>query len=255
MIQPVYENKWITLYQGDCLEVMKQLDMKFDCCITDLPFGITSNEWDNVIPFKSMWKELDRLVQGAICLFGSQPFSSLLVCSNLKQFRHEWIWQKNRGSNFANTVREPMKEHEHILVFSKEKWVYNKQMQQRAISGRERANYNVKYTSGSSNYRKFENREQNVIGKMRVPSSIQKCNTEVGLHPTQKPIRLLEYLVRTYSNRGDRILDFTSGSGSTGIACMEQDRRCVCIEREQKYIGVMIQRFEKKEQEIGERLF
>ena len=123
------------LYNGDCLEVMKGLPKKsVNMVLCDLPYGTTQNKWDAVIPFDELWECYDRVCKdnAVIALFGGQPFSSALVMSNPKMFRHEWIWIKNRGSNFANTVREPMKEHDHILIFSKGKWTYNKQMQPRA---------------------------------------------------------------------------------------------------------------------------
>ena len=252
-----YKNHLVTLYCGDCLQIMPQLNIIFDCCITDLPYQITSNSWDNIIPFESMWNNLNRIMKqnAIIALFGSQPFSSLLLCSNLKMFKHQWIWKKNRGSNFANTVREPMKEHEHILIFSNGKWTYNKQMQQRAQSGKERSNYNVKFNSHSDNYRKFNERNNNILTELRVPSSVQFFNTETGLHPTQKPVKLMEYLIKTYSNENEQILDFCAGSGTTGIACMNLNRKCVLIQKEEKYCKIIKNRIIENEKELNERLF
>lgn len=252
-----YSNNSIKLYHGDCLQILPILDIKFDCCITDLPYQITKNSWDIIIPFDLMWKNLDIIMKqnSAILLFGSQPFSSLLTCSNLKMFKHEWIWQKNRGSNFANTVRQPFKEHEHILCFSKGKWTYNKQMQQRAESGKSRANYKIDYITSSDNYRKFQNRYNNQLSNLRVPSSIQKFNTQVGLHPTQKPVKLIEYLIKTYSNPNDTILDFCAGSGTTGLACMNTNRKCILIQKEEKYCEVIAKRLEDKQIELSEQLF
>ena len=124
----------VKLYKGDCLVEMDNIpDKSVDCIICDLPYGTTSNKWDIIIPFDKLWEQYKRIIKdnGIIALFGSQPFSSMLVCSNIKMFRHEWIWIKNQGSNFANTVREPFKEHESVLIFSNGKWTYNKQMQER----------------------------------------------------------------------------------------------------------------------------
>ena len=149
----------IDLYCGDCLEVMKIIpDGSVDMILCDLPYGITKNKWDIVIPLEEMWQCLDRICKptAAKCFTASQPFSSMLCMSNLKEFRHEWIWKKNRGSNFANTVREPMREHETILVFSKGKWTYNRQMEERSEGGKARAKYKVNFTSQSSNYNKFK---------------------------------------------------------------------------------------------------
>lgn len=228
--------------QGDCLEVMRGLPpASADACITDLPYGITSCKWDAVIPFPEMWSALRRVTKpiAAILLFGSQPFSSALVMSNPQMFRHEWIWIKNRGSNFANTVREPMKEHEAVLMFSQGKWTYNKQMQERTGAGAARVEYNVAFRSKSENYREFEGREVNTLSQLRVPSSWQKFNTDTsGLHPTIKPVALLRYLVRTYTNEGDTVLDFTCGSGSTGVACAMEGRNFIGIEQEAKYVEI-----------------
>jgi site-specific DNA-methyltransferase (adenine-specific) len=170
--------------------------------------------------------------------------------SQPKYFKHEWIWLKNRGSNFANTVREPMKEHEQVLVFSKGKWTYNKQMQERTGAGLDRVKYNVKFESKSENYREFEGRTENQLSDLRVPSSWQKFNTDTsGLHPTIKPILLFEYLIKTYTNEGEMVLDNTMGSGTTAIACMNLDRNFIGIELEEKYFEVSKKRVEEKRKE------
>ena len=228
----------VKLFNGDCLKIMPLLPPKsVDMVLCDLPYQMTANKWDQQIPFEELWECYDRVFKdnAVIALFGSQPFSSLLVSSNLQMFRHEWIWIKNRGSNFANTVREPMKEHEHILIFSKGKWTYNKQMQPRSGGGLERAKYNVKWESQSDNYRGFEPRKENTISELRVPSSHQKFNTEVGLHPTQKPVVLCEYLIKTYTNEGDTVMDNCMGSGTTGVACKNTNRKFIGIELDAEY--------------------
>lgn len=226
------------VYNEDCLIGMQKIeDKSIDMVLCDLPYGTTNNKWDTIIPINSLWKEYDRVCKdnAAIVLTASQPFTSMLVMSNLKMFRHEWIWIKNRGSNFANTVREPFKEHEEVLVFSKGKWTYNKQMQPRTGGGLERSKYNCKFESNSSNYQKFDGREQNELTEMRVPSSWQKFNTEVGLHPTQKPLDLFRYLIRTYSNEGDLILDNCMGSGTTACACIKEKRNFIGFELDKDY--------------------
>ena len=240
---------WSKLYNGDCLEVMDNLiqqGIKVDAIITDLPYNITSNKWDLMIPLEPMWQKIDLICKdnAVQCFTSSQPFTSILCLSNYKNFRHEWIWKKNRGSNFANTVREPMKEHEEILVFSKGKWVYNKQMEERAETGKSRAKYTVEHTSKSTNYREFEGREHHKISELRVPSSVQKFNVEVGLHPTQKPVALMEYLIKTYTNEGDMVLDFTMGSGTTGVACKNTNRNFIGIELDEKYFNIAKDRIE-----------
>lgn len=221
---------------GDCLELMKTIpDKSIDAVICDLPYGTTNCHWDTIIPFIPLWEQYERICRGAIVLTASQPFSSLLVCSNVLNFKHEWIWVKNRGSNFANTKREPMKEHESVLVFAYDKWTYNMQMQERTGGGKDRVKYNVAFRSKSQNYRKFEGREANRMPVLRVPSSCQKFNTEVGLHPNQKPIKLIEYLVKTYTNPGDLVLDNACGSGTTGIACINLQRNYILMDKEQEH--------------------
>ena len=240
----------IQLFQGDCLEVMKDIpDDSVDMVLCDLPYGITANKWDTVIPFDELWKAYKRICKpvSAICLFASQPFSSSLVMSNPTCFKHEWIWIKNRGSNFANTVREPMKEHEHILVFSFGKWIYNKQMQKRTGGGVDRVNYTYNKKVKSSNYRDFSRGIVITNKELRVPSSWQKFNTEVGYHPTQKPVKLLEYLIHTYTNAGGVVLDNTMGSGSTGVACVNTGRSFIGIELEEKYFEIAKKRIAEAE--------
>jgi site-specific DNA-methyltransferase (adenine-specific) len=234
------------LHFGDCLEVMPTLSGRADMVLTDLPYGTTSNKWDTVIPFDAMWEGIEATAKptAALLFTASQPFSSALVMSNPQMYRHEWIWIKNRGSNFANTVREPMKEHEQVLMFSNGKWTYNKQMQERTGGGLDRVQYNVAFKSASENYREFEGRETNTLPDLRVPSSWQKFNTQVGFHPTQKPVDLLRYLIRTYTNEGDTVLDFTMGSGSTGIACQMENRHFIGIEKDPNYFAVAKKRIE-----------
>lgn len=234
----------VMLLQGDCIQRLEELYAKEGCCVdmvlTDLPYAITNNKWDKCIDLDDMWGILDYVcVDTAAKVFtASQPFTSKLVMSREWEFKHEWIWLKNRGSNFANTVREPMKEHESVLVFSKGKWIYNKQMQERTGGGLERTKYNVKFESKSENYREFDGRKENKLEDLRVPSSWQKFNVEVGLHPTQKPVALMEYLIKTYTNEGDTVLDFTMGSGSTGVACMNLNRNFIGIELDKNYFNI-----------------
>lgn len=234
------------IYQGDCLDVLKTFpDKSVDLVLTDPPYGTTACKWDSVIPLELMWKELKRITKssGAIIMTASQPFSSALVMSNVEMFRHEWVWIKNRGSNFANTVREPMKEHEIVLVFSKGKWTYNKQMQERAKSGLNRAKYTVEHNNQNrEGTRQFEGREHHKINELRVPSSYQKFNIASGKekteHPTQKPISLMRYLIKTYSNESELILDFAMGSGSTLVAAKQLKRNFIGIEISEKYCEI-----------------
>lgn len=228
---------------ADCLNLMRELpDKCVEATITDPPYSITSNKWDVPFDVVAWWIEVKRITRGAVCLTASQPFTAMMVMSNLADYRHEWVWQKNAGSNFANTVREPMKEHESVLVFSASKWTYNPQMQPRAASGADRVKTPVRFETGSENYRQFERVETKMMPELRVPSSVQKFNRERGMHPTQKPLPLMRYLVRTYTNAGDTILDPFCGSGTTCLAAMEEGRHYIGIEKEQQYAETAKQR-------------
>jgi site-specific DNA-methyltransferase (adenine-specific) len=229
------------LIHGDCLEVLPTLAPGgVDVVLADPPYGLTNCLWDSVIPLEPLWAELRRVLRphGVVALTAGQPFASALLLSNPGWYRHEWVWLKNRGSNFANTVREPMKEHEHVLVFSPGGWKYNPQMQERSPAGAGRARYPQRSTRcGSPVYREMP-RTRLEFSERRVPSSWQRFNCEVGLHPTQKPVALMEYLVRTYTDEGDVVLDFCMGSGTTGLACLTTGRRFVGIEREAAYVEI-----------------
>ena len=241
------------IYHGDCLDIMKIIpDGSVDMVLSDPPYGTTSCKWDSIIPLQPMWEHLKRIIKpnGTIVMTSSQPFTSVLTMSNIEMFKHEWIWIKNRGSNFANTVREPMKEHETVLVFSDGKWVYNKQMQPRTGGGLDRAKYKVSHNNTDREvYRKFEGRESHDISDMRVPSTWQKFNVVSGKekmkHPTQKPVALMEYLIKTYTNKDETVLDFTIGSGTTAIACYNLKRHFIGIEKELKYVEMACERLSK----------
>ncbi len=221
-------------------------DSSVDMVLCDLPYGTTANKWDSIISLPELWKQYKRVCKSnaAIILTASQPFTSILVTSNLSMFKHEWIWQKNRGSNFANTVREPMKEHESILVFSKGGWTYNKQMQNRTGGGvgmggahqKEKGKTKIGGVH-SDNFNDFAGKDI-VLTEQRVPSSWQKWNTENGLHPTQKPVEMFRYLIRTYSNPSDVILDNCIGSGTTAVAAWLEGRQFIGIEKEQRYVDI-----------------
>lgn len=238
-------NWTVDLMLGDCLELMNEIEPgSVDLVLTDPPYGTTACKWDAVIPFEPMWAGVKQVLKknGAAVFTASQPFTSALVMSNPSWFHHEWVWIKNRGSNFANTVREPMKEHESVLVFAEKKWTYNKQMQPRTGGGLDRANYDCTFKTSSENYRQFDTREGNKLSEMRVPSSWQKFNTAAGAektkHPTQKPVALMEYLIRTYTNEGEVVLDFTMGSGTSGVAAMNTGRRFIGIEMDEGYFDI-----------------
>jgi site-specific DNA-methyltransferase (adenine-specific) len=234
----------IELIQGDCLEKMKDIpDGSIDMVLTDPPYGTTACKWDSIIPLEPMWEQLKRAIKpnGAIVMTASQPFTTTLIASNMKMFKYEWIWEKNRGSNFATVKYQPMKEHENVLVFCQGKTVYNQIKEERAEGGKSRAYYqiNASNTGKRDAFGSIVGIDSGFIDKnFRCPRSIQKFNTEVGLHPTQKPVALMEYLIKTYTNQGETVLDFAMGSGTTGVACKNLNRNFIGIELDQKYFKI-----------------
>ena len=234
----------INLHNGDCLEVMKSIpDGSIDCIITDPPYGTTACKWDSVIPFEPMWAELKRIIKpnGAIVLFGSEPFSSLLRCSNLKMFRYDWVWEKTVASNFAMSKKQPHKKHEIISVFYGKQCIYNPQMQagKPYTDKREAERTGVSVGDGVN-----LKREPIINNGTRYPSSIQKHSNDTNnrFHPTQKPVALLEYLIKTYTQEGETVLDFTMGSGSTMIACLNTNRKGIGIELDKHYFDIASKR-------------
>jgi len=236
----------IDLRLGDCLEVMKTIESKsIDAVICDLPYGTTACKWDSVIPFEPLWEQYKRIIKdnGAIVLFGSQPFTSALIMSNPKGFKYEWIWQKTKGSNFQTLKHQPWKMHENILVFNA-KGVYNPQkytVSEDKID--KRKNVNNPLTNKDGVYGKL-NRTRKKDDGTRYPSSIQtiKNPNNNSLHPTQKPLELLEYLVKTYTNENETVLDNTMGSGTTMLACKNLNRNGIGIEKDPQYYAVAVAR-------------
>lgn len=241
--KPYYQDDTVTLYHGDCLELMNEIpDGSVDMVMADLPYGTTACKWDSVIPFEPLWAAYRRVCKknAAIVLTASQPFTSALVMSQPRMFRHEWVWEKNRGSNFLNTKREPMKEHEVALVFSEGGWTYNPQMQERKGAGKTLVGKVVPRGGRSDNYGGYK-AQAGILPELRGPSSIQRFNTATGTdktHPTQKPVALMEYLIRTYTQQGETVLDNTMGSGTTGVACINTGRGFIGIEQDEKYCGI-----------------
>ena len=232
----------IDLYKGDCLEVMKSIpDGSIDAIITDPPYGTTACKWDSVIPFEPMWEQLNRIIKpnGAIVLFSSQPFTSALIMSNIKKFKYEWIWQKTKGSNFQSLKHQPWKMHENILIFNA-KGVYNPQ-KYRVSDDKidKRKNVNNPTTNKDGVYGKLKRTRKKDDGT-RFPGSIHavKNPNNNSLHPTQKPVELMEYLIKTYTNEGEVVLDFTMGSGTTGVACKNTNRNFIGIEQDDKYFNI-----------------
>ena len=231
----------IDLKCGDCLELMKDIpDESIDMILCDLPYGTTACKWDMVIPFDKLWTQYNRIIKddGAIALFSQIPFTASLVNSNIKMFRYEWIWEKDNGTGFLNANKMPLKIHENIEIFYKKTPVYNPQMRTgfkpyKTFTGRK-----------TTNYGDFDRVETKSNGE-RYPIDIIKFKKDSGLHPTQKPVALLEYLIKTYTNEGATVLDNCMGSGSTGVACINTDRNFIGIELDEKYFNIAKNRIEK----------
>lgn len=239
--------------QGDCLEVMQEIpDKSVDMILCDLPYGTTACKWDSVIPFEPLWEQYERVIKdnGAIVLTASQPFTSALVMSNPKLFKYEWIWEKAVGSNFALLKYQPMKEHESVLVFSKGRHNYYPIMEERKGGGKSRIKYAHKdseKTTGEA-IGALKRTHSESYGDLRNPSSVQFFNNrdrERGLHPTQKPVSLFEYLIKTYTNEGEVVLDNCLGSGTTAIAAINTNRNFIGIEREPEYVAIAQRRIDE----------
>ena len=229
----------INLLHGDCLELMNDIpDKSVDMILCDLPYGVTQCKWDAIIPFDKLWEQYNRIIKnnGAVVLFGSEPFTSLLICSNLKNFKYNWIWQKNNTTGFINAKKQPLNDNETISVFYKKQCTYNPQM---TVAEKTYKRGMVK-RSKSDCYGEEKDFVQIETG-LRYPKRIQYFNnnhTREQLHPTQKPVELLEYLIKTYTNEDEVVLDNCMGSGSTGVACINTNRRFIGMEIEEKYFEI-----------------
>ena len=239
---------------GDCLELMKDIpNGSIDMILCDLPYGTTACKWDTIIPFDKLWEQYERIIKhnGAIILFGSQPFTSALVMSNTKIFKYDFSWDKKKLSGVLNAKKQPLRRHEDILVFYKSLPTYNPQIR---YDGKKTG---IKYhIVDSENYRKTEIVNKYADDGSRYPTSIiDNINGVIGNskeklpHPTQKPVALFEYLIKTYTNENDLVLDNTAGSGTTAIACLNTKRQFIVMEQEQKYYDIILKRvadFNKK---------
>ena len=229
---------------GDCLELMKDIpNGSIDMILADLPYGTTACKWDTIIPFEPLWEQYKRVIKdnGVIVLFGTEPFSSLIRMSNLKEYRYDIIWEKSRFTNFLFVKKQIAKVHENISVFYKKQPTYNPQMEKgepyfRKGTGKPK-------TKDLMDKPAIDNGKENGSGD-RYPKSIQKFpfHNVGNYHPTEKPIELLEFLVKTYTNEGELVLDNTAGSGTTAIACLKTKRQFIVMEKEQKYYDIILKR-------------
>lgn len=243
----------IDLRKGECLEVMKSIpDASIDAIITDPPYGTTACKWDGVIDFGLMWAQLNRIIKpnGAIVLFGSEPFSSALRMSNIKDYRYDWVWDKRYPANYPQAKRNPMKRHENIMVFGVKSPVYYPQMIKRdkPIKKGKNSGANV-FNMGTLNRDDYKGK----VYTHQYPTSIQLFPTRKEgkkVHPTQKPVALMEYLIKTYTNENETALDFTMGSGSTGVAAVNTNRSFIGIELDDKYFSIAEQRIKEAQYKL-----
>lgn len=248
----------INLMQGDCLELMKTIpDGSVDLILTDPPYGTTACKWDSVIPFEPMWEQLKRIIKanGAIVLFGSEPFSSALRMSNIKQYKYDWVWEKNNPVGFVNAKLKPMNKHELIHIFSigktsngnKNNMPYNPQglipFNKEVKSGNKKGKENTYWRPSL----KSSNNGGHIQEWTNYPTTILKFSKDKDrLHPTQKPVALLEYLIKTYTQENETVLDFTAGSFSTGVACVNIGRSFIGIEKDEGYFNIGVNRIKER---------
>ena len=237
----------INLYHGDCIEIMKQLindGVLVDCIITDLPYGTTPCPWDIIIPFEDMWECINKIIKpnGAVVLFGQEPFSSLLRVSNIKNYKYDWIWKKERLTNVFQVKRRPGKVVENISVFYKKQPTYNPQKTKyegplRSNKIGDNAGFSITQTGGGGP-KPIQYHDDGTRYPLQIIEFNRDSMYEEKYHPTQKPIELLEYLIKTYTNEGEIVLDFTMGSGSTGVACKNLNRKFIGIELNEEYYNI-----------------
>ena len=230
----------IQLYQGDCLELMKNIpDQSVDMILTDPPYGTTACKWDSIIPFEPMWAELKRIIKpnGAIVLFGSEPFSSMLRVSNLKMFKYDWVWDKKLPSGMQIAKFRPMQRHETISIFC------NGRLNYYPIMTEQKERTGKVYSKSETSPLKYDDGKLKTY-KQKYPQSIVEFykRDKISYHPTQKPVALLEYLIKTYTQEGETVLDFPMGSGSTGVAAKNLNRSFIGIELEEKYFEIAKER-------------
>jgi site-specific DNA-methyltransferase (adenine-specific) len=238
------------LYEGDCFDYLPLIeDESVDMILCDLPYGTTACKWDTPLPLDDLWHEYKRIIKsnGAIVLTASQPFTSKLVMSNPEMFRYEWIWEKDHAPNFLMANKQPLKKHESVLIFSHRQTVYNPQMIGNEQRIQKRAPNEI-----TGVYRGKLSRDSLSVYHGRFPNSIIKFNRQRGLHPTQKPVALFEYLIKTYTNENELVLDNCAGSGTTGVACENLNRNSILMEKEPDYCQIIRDRMATTENLIME---
>lgn len=232
------------LMQGDCLELMKSIpDASVDMILCDLPYGTTACKWDSVIPFDALWEQYERICIGPIVLTAQTPFDKVLGASNIKLLKYEWVWEKTHPTGYLNAKRAPMKAHENVLVFYKRQPIYNpiKTIGHKRKTATKRHDFAETYGKQTFDELPYDSTERYPRSVLVFPSDKQTSK----LHPTQKPVALMEYLIRTYTNEGMTVLDNCMGSGTTGVACANTGRNFIGIEMDEKYFQIAKDRIQK----------
>jgi site-specific DNA-methyltransferase (adenine-specific) len=243
----------IDLRKGDCLEVMKTIESSsIDAIITDPPYGTTACKWDSVIPFEPMWQQLNRIIKpnGAIVLFGSEPFSSALRMSNIKNYKYDWIWKKERLTNPLMVKKQAPRYTENISLFYSKQCTYNPQMIKRKKENKRNNKPRFYKDKTKVDTEKYSERVLSGNNDLIYQPNILQFSMQRGLHPTQKPVLLMENLIKTYTNENETVLDFTMGSGSTGVACQNTNRNFIGIEKDENYFKIAKDRIEQNKYKL-----
>lgn len=256
----------IELIHGDCLEKMKNIpDGSIDLVLTDPPYGTTACKWDSIIPLEPMWEQLKRIIKknGAIVMTAAQPFTTTLIASNIEMFKYCWVWEKTRAVGFVNAKLKPMNKHEDITIFStgktsngnKNNMLYNPQ-ELLKVNKKVKGRKGTSTDSDGNGYGRPSMLEEYTQEYTNYPTSILRISSEgKTIHPTQKPVALMEYLIKTYTNENDTVLDFAMGSGTTGVACKNLNRKFIGIELDEKYFKIAQDRIFDKQKEIYDTFF
>ena len=245
----MFNEKGYWLMQGDCLERMKEIPSgSVDMVLTDPPYGTTACKWDSIIPLEPMWEQLKRVIKpnGAIVMTAAQPFTTVLIASNLEWFKYQWVWVKNLKTGNLNAKRMPMGGHEDVIVFCKNSPTYNPQKRQRTTEVKAGNKRNSKTSVYGKQRELYVDNQSDLINPDTVITGINCVHSSEGrIHPTQKPVALMEYLIKTYTNEGETVLDFTCGSGTTGVACVNTGRKFIGIELDLGYFNIGLDRIEQ----------
>ena len=236
------------IIHGDCLEVMKEIpNNSIDMILADLPYGATACKWDTIIPFEPLWEQYNRVIKdnGCVALFGSEPFSSYLRMSNINNYKYDWYWNKVQGTGFSAVKKQPMRVIETISIFYKKPPIYNPQMEKRekVIDSRnwkqnKRISENSRFTSTDDSLSQKIYDKKYPVNLLNINRASNECNNSKRAHPTQKPVALFEYLIKTYTNEGDVVLDNVIGSGTTAVACINTGRNYIGIELDEQYVEI-----------------